>query len=80
MLPALHDPVSRKPKGTCVGFPPSDVNRLPVAEFHPSKDHRQATNRWNRFVLGEEYIKEAAKRYPKSKEYAQPLLPLHELT
>ncbi|KAF1951026.1 arginine-tRNA-protein transferase 1 [Byssothecium circinans] len=42
--------------------------RLPVASFTPSKNHRQAINRWNKFVLGETYIKEAARLHPKSKE------------
>ncbi|KAF2447350.1 arginine-tRNA-protein transferase 1 [Karstenula rhodostoma CBS 690.94] len=41
--------------------------RLPVASFAPTRDHRQVINRWNRFVLGDEYSKEAAKLYPKSK-------------
>ncbi|KAF2785701.1 arginine-tRNA-protein transferase 1 [Melanomma pulvis-pyrius CBS 109.77] len=42
--------------------------RLPAASFAPTKEHRQAVNRWNKHVLGDEYIKEAAKLYPKSKE------------
>ncbi|PVI05842.1 arginine-tRNA-protein transferase 1 [Periconia macrospinosa] len=42
--------------------------RLPVASFTPSKNHRQAINRWNRFVLGEDYIKKAAILHPKSKQ------------
>ncbi|CAI6260224.1 unnamed protein product [Periconia digitata] len=42
--------------------------RLPVASFTPSKHHRQAINRWNKFVLGEDYIKKAAILHPKSKE------------
>ncbi|KAF2199597.1 arginine-tRNA-protein transferase 1 [Delitschia confertaspora ATCC 74209] len=41
--------------------------RLPVSSFASSRDQRQAVNRWNKFVLGEEYTKEAAKLYPKSK-------------
>ncbi|KAH7117095.1 arginine-tRNA-protein transferase [Dendryphion nanum] len=42
--------------------------RLPAASFTPAKDHRQVVNRWNRYVLGDEYIKDAAKIAPKSKE------------
>ncbi|KAF2263244.1 arginine-tRNA-protein transferase 1 [Lojkania enalia] len=42
--------------------------RLPVAEFKASREHRHAINKWNRYVLGDEYIREATKRYPKSKE------------
>ena len=42
--------------------------RLPAADFKPRKDQKSAVHRWNRFVLGDEYIKEAAKRYPISKE------------
>ncbi|KAI6809805.1 arginine-tRNA-protein transferase-like protein 1 [Hortaea werneckii] len=41
--------------------------RLPAADFKPSKDQRQSLNRWNRYVLGEKYIKEANTKYPKSK-------------
>ncbi|KAJ4297741.1 Arginyl-tRNA--protein transferase 1 [Kalmusia sp. IMI 367209] len=42
--------------------------RLPVASFAPTRDQRQVINRWNRHVLGDEYAKEAAKLYPKSKQ------------
>ncbi|KAF2749192.1 arginine-tRNA-protein transferase 1 [Sporormia fimetaria CBS 119925] len=42
--------------------------RLPVALFRPGRDHRQAVHRWNKYVLGEGYVKEAARRYPISKE------------
>ncbi|QIW96776.1 hypothetical protein AMS68_002294 [Peltaster fructicola] len=42
--------------------------RLPAAEFHPSRDQRQTLNRWNRFILGEKYIRDDAVLYPKSKE------------
>ncbi|KIW01070.1 hypothetical protein, variant [Verruconis gallopava] len=41
--------------------------RLPVSEFKPRKDQRQAVNRWNKYVLGEEYQKEAARLRPRSK-------------
>ena len=42
--------------------------RLPVADFVPTRDQRQAVNRWNRLVLGENYAQEAARRRPKSRE------------
>lgn len=44
--------------------------KLDPSEFKATKDQRQTLNRFNRFVLGEEYIKECAKLYPKSKEEA----------
>lgn len=28
-------------------------------------------NKWNKFVLGDEYIKETTKRFPKTKEYVR---------
>ncbi|OCK77485.1 hypothetical protein K432DRAFT_407285, partial [Lepidopterella palustris CBS 459.81] len=42
--------------------------RLPAADFKPARDQRQALNRWNTFVLGDDYTKEAARLHPKSKE------------
>ncbi|QDS73562.1 hypothetical protein FKW77_001069 [Venturia effusa] len=42
--------------------------RLPVDQFKPRRDQRQAVNRWNKYVLGDEYLKHAAKLHPKSKE------------
>ncbi|XPS95143.1 Arginyltransferase [Ascochyta lentis] len=42
--------------------------RLPAAELKPSKDQRRTVNKWNDFILGEVYKKEAAKLYPVSKE------------
>lgn len=44
------------------------LDSLPVADFTPIKDHRRSINRWNAFVLGGEYIKQAARLHPKSKE------------
>ncbi|TKA81403.1 hypothetical protein B0A49_00862 [Cryomyces minteri] len=40
---------------------------LSATQLKPAKDQRQALNRWNRFVLGETYVKEIARLYPKSK-------------
>ncbi|KZM18850.1 arginyltransferase [Ascochyta rabiei] len=42
--------------------------RLPAAELKPSKDQRRTVNKWNDFVLGEDYKKGAAKLHPVSKE------------
>ncbi|KAK4552778.1 Arginyl-tRNA--protein transferase 1 [Recurvomyces mirabilis] len=43
------------------------IHSLPSAEFKPSRDQRQVLNRWNRFVLGDKYIRELEKKYPKTK-------------
>ncbi|KAI1388872.1 arginine-tRNA-protein transferase [Hypoxylon trugodes] len=45
--------------------------RLDSDRFRPSKDQRQAINRFNKYVIGEEYAKEAARLYPKSREQAR---------
>ncbi|THW36084.1 arginine-tRNA-protein transferase 1 [Aureobasidium pullulans] len=42
--------------------------RLPADSLVARNDQRKALNSWNKFVLGEEYIKETAKRFPKTKE------------
>lgn len=42
--------------------------RLDSSEFKPSRDQRQTINRWNAYVLGEEYTKEASRLYPRTKE------------
>ncbi|ORX99279.1 arginine-tRNA-protein transferase [Clohesyomyces aquaticus] len=45
--------------------------RLPVSSFKASKQHRHSLHRWNRYVLGDEYIKEAARSHPKTKKEAR---------
>lgn len=45
--------------------------RLDSDEFKPSRDQRHAVNRLNRFVIGEEYVKEAARHYPLTREQAR---------
>lgn len=45
--------------------------RLDSNQFHASKDQRQVQNRFTRFVLGESYIKEAARLHPLSREQAK---------
>lgn len=42
--------------------------RLDSTQVQVSKDQRSAINRFNKFVLGDDYIKESARLYPKSKE------------
>ncbi|KAI8949541.1 arginine-tRNA-protein transferase [Xylaria longipes] len=44
--------------------------RVDSARFRPTRDQRQAINRFNKFVIGDAYAKEAARRYPKSREQA----------
>ncbi|KAJ6441749.1 serine-rich protein [Purpureocillium lavendulum] len=36
--------------------------------FKPARDQRQSVNRFNRYILGEPYMKEAARLYPRSRE------------
>jgi hypothetical protein len=52
----------------CIAFLILKSIRLPVASFHPSKDQRRTVNKWNDYVLGDEYKKAAAKLHPISKE------------
>lgn len=42
--------------------------RLEASAFKPRKDQRKAINRWNKFVLGPEYIRKAARLCPKTRE------------
>lgn len=46
---------------------------MPAAELKPSKDQRRTVNKWNDFVLGEDYKKGVAKLHPVSKESVQAL-------
>lgn len=45
--------------------------RLDSEKFHASKDQRQCVNRFNKHILGESYVKEAARLYPLSREQAK---------
>ncbi|KAK4212217.1 arginine-tRNA-protein transferase [Rhypophila decipiens] len=45
--------------------------RLDSAAFKPTKDQRQAVNRFNRYITGEAYAKEVARLYPRSREEAR---------
>ncbi|KAI5776603.1 arginine-tRNA-protein transferase [Geopyxis carbonaria] len=42
--------------------------RLNAKTFKPSRDQRQCLHKWTRYILGDEYIRDVAKKYPKSKE------------
>jgi arginine-tRNA-protein transferase len=44
--------------------------RLDSLAFKATKDQRQSLNRFNRFVLGDDYIKECARLRPKTREEA----------
>ena len=54
--------------GSCC---PQYTIRLDSKLFHTSKDQRQALNRFNKHILGESYIKEATRLYPRSREQAK---------
>lgn len=45
--------------------------RLDSHEFKPSRSQRQVVNRFNKFVLGEQYVTEAARLHPKTREQAK---------
>ncbi|KAL7944609.1 arginine-tRNA-protein transferase [Trichoderma barbatum] len=42
--------------------------RLDSDQFHPTRSQRQTINRFNKYVLGETYAKQAARLYPRSRE------------
>ncbi|APA16285.1 hypothetical protein sscle_16g110550 [Sclerotinia sclerotiorum 1980 UF-70] len=50
---------------------PQYTIRLDSDQFHPTKDQRQVVNRFNNFILGPTYTKEAARLYPKTREQAK---------
>ncbi|KAL7270890.1 Arginyl-tRNA--protein transferase 1 [Rhizina undulata] len=52
-------------KSTCC---PHYTIRLDTEEFHPPRDLRQSLHKWSRHILGDDYIHEAAIKYPKSKK------------
>ncbi|RPA86986.1 hypothetical protein BJ508DRAFT_410576 [Ascobolus immersus RN42] len=45
--------------------------RLEASKFETKRDHRSTLNRWNKFVLGEEYVKQVARDAAKDKELAK---------
>jgi arginine-tRNA-protein transferase len=50
---------------------PQYTIRLDSLLFHPSKDQRQAVNRFNKHILGESYIRDTARLYARSREQAK---------
>jgi arginyl-tRNA---protein transferase len=42
--------------------------RLDSSAYKPTRDQRQALNRFNRYVIGDDYAREAARCYPRSRE------------
>ncbi|KAL4803532.1 arginine-tRNA-protein transferase [Aspergillus unguis] len=47
---------------------PHYTMRLEASAYKPRRDQRKAINRWNRFILGPEYIRRAAYLCPKTRE------------
>ncbi|KAE8348284.1 arginine-tRNA-protein transferase [Aspergillus coremiiformis] len=47
---------------------PHYTMRLEASAFRPRTDQRKASNRWNKFILGSEYIRRAAYLCPKTRE------------
>ncbi|CAL5868202.1 uncharacterized protein PFLUO_LOCUS2426 [Penicillium psychrofluorescens] len=47
---------------------PHYTMRLEASAFTPRRDQRKAINRWNKFVLGPEYTRKAARLCPRSRE------------
>jgi arginine-tRNA-protein transferase len=45
--------------------------RLDSSSFRPCKDQRQTLNRFNKFIIGDDYIKDAARLYPLTREQAK---------
>lgn len=45
--------------------------RLDSSQFKPTRDQRQTLNRFNKYIMGDDYVTEAARKYPKSKEEAK---------
>jgi arginine-tRNA-protein transferase len=50
---------------------PQYTIRLDSELFHASKDQRQVLNRFNKHILGDAYIKDTARLYPRSREQAK---------
>ncbi|KAI1376094.1 arginine-tRNA-protein transferase [Hypoxylon crocopeplum] len=45
--------------------------RLDSGRFRSTRDQRQAINRFNKYIIGDAYAKEAARLYPRSREQAR---------
>ncbi|KAE8452796.1 hypothetical protein EG329_013068 [Mollisiaceae sp. DMI_Dod_QoI] len=55
-------------RGSCC---PQYTIRLDADSFHASKDQRQTLNRFTKHILGDAYVKEAARLYPRSRDQAK---------
>ncbi|PKS09759.1 hypothetical protein jhhlp_004380 [Lomentospora prolificans] len=65
------------PRSSCC---PHYTLRLDTDLFYPTKDQRQAVNRFNKHVIGEAYAREAARLYPRSREEAKKRDNIFDLT
>lgn len=54
---------------SCAHEESADGDRLKASEYKSKKDQRRPLNRWNEFVLGPEYQRQAAMLCPQSREY-----------
>lgn len=52
------------PRSCC----PHYTIRLLAEDFKPRRDQKRAVNRWNKYILGSEYIRKAAQLCPRSRE------------
>jgi len=52
------------PRRSCC---PHYTVRVSAANFRPAKDQRQAVNRFNNYVIGADYTREATRLYPRSR-------------
>ena len=46
-----------------------NCTRLDAATFKPTKDQRQVINRFRKYILGEDYVRKAARLCPRTREY-----------
>ena len=46
-----------------------NTTRLDASAFVPNKDQRKAINRWNKYVLGQDYLYKAAQLCPQTREW-----------
>ncbi|KAI5456339.1 arginine-tRNA-protein transferase [Mariannaea sp. PMI_226] len=56
------------PRSSCC---PHYTIRLDSRRFKPSRSQRHTVNRFNKFVVGDAYVKEAARHHPKSHDQAK---------
>ncbi|KAF8454597.1 arginine-tRNA-protein transferase [Terfezia claveryi] len=51
-------------KSCCIQY----TIRLDATQFKPSREHRKALHRWENYVVGQGYLSECARKYPKTRE------------